>query len=200
MSHSTSTSTRARLSPASDRYSPSSPTAGRYRPSRGLRGWGGREVTVAPVDHVEGDLAPASGRRADRGFELPEERPARTLDHTEHLVEHSGPGIVRVRHVEGRGGRVERHQQRDLVGVGLAARPAPQDALVAAVERDDEVAAREVAVGELPGAVVRAVVAGAVERVDRPLVRALADMPVARAGARRGDPGAEARGIRVSPE
>ena len=44
ISHSTSTCTRARLRPASERCSPSSPTAARYRPSSGLSGWGGSEV------------------------------------------------------------------------------------------------------------------------------------------------------------
>ena len=38
ISHSTSTCTRARLSPASDRCSPSASTAARYRPSSGLSG------------------------------------------------------------------------------------------------------------------------------------------------------------------
>ena len=48
----------------------------------------------------------------------------------------------------------------------------------------------EVGVRELPRAVARAVVAAALERVDRALVGAFADVPVARAGARRARRGA----------
>ena len=98
-----------------------------------------------------------------------------------------GPGIVRVGNVEGAGAVLERHQQRDLVGVRLRARPAPQDALVTAVERDDEVVVGEVRVRELPSAVPCLRRSRDVERIDRALIGTFADVPVAGAGAGRGD-------------
>ena len=147
----------------------------------GLRGGGSHGGPIGARQ------AATQGRRADRGFELPEERPARALDHTEDLVEHSRPGIVRVGHVEAARGRVERHQQARSCRRRPRCAPTPQDALVAAVERDDEVAVREVGRRELASAVLRAVVPAALERVDRALIGAFADVPVAGAGAGRAD-------------
>ena len=138
--------------------------------------------------------------RADRRFELPEQRSAAAFDHREHFVEHRRPRVVRIGNVERARRLIERHEQSDLVGVGLVARPSAQDALVAAVERDHQVVAREVGVRELAGAVAVAVVPVPFERVDRALIGALADVPVTGPGARRGDAVTEARGIREPAE
>ena len=85
-----------------------------------------------------------------------------TLDHTEHLVEHAGTGIVRVGHVERARADGSNDISRAILSASASvARPSAQDALVAAVERDDEVVAREVGVRELARAVAGAVVAAA---------------------------------------
>ncbi|CAH0143482.1 hypothetical protein SRABI121_01067 [Microbacterium sp. Bi121] len=56
-----------------------------------------------------------------------------------------------------------------------------------AVERDDEVVLEEGCRGELPGAMSRTVVPATLERLQRALVRAFADVPLAGAGAARDD-------------
>ena len=64
----------------------------------------------------------------------------------------------------------------------------------------DEVAVGEVVVRELARAMLRAVVAAALEGFDRALVGGFADVPVAGAGAGRDHARTEARGIRELPE
>lgn len=85
----------------------------------------------------------------------------------------------------------EGEQQRDLALVGFIARPLRQNALVGAVECDDEVILGERVGRELTGAVSGAVVAAACERVDRALISVLADVPISGAGTARDDAAAE---------
>lgn len=91
----------------------------------------------------------------------------------------------------GRGVRVEGEQQGDLPLLVLVVCPFPQDALVRAIEGHDEVVVREGRGGELAGAVLGAVVTATGQGIDRAVIGALAEMPVACSGAARDDARAE---------
>ena len=124
-------------------------------------------------------------------FELREEAAGGGLNHTEHRIEHRRPCIVRIGHVHARRARVVRPQQEDLALIVFRAGPGAQDALVRAVERDDQVVLGERRCAELLGAMQRSVEAAPAEGVEGALVGALADVPVAGSCASRDDARAE---------
>src|SRR5699024_35815 len=74
------------------------------------------------------------------------------------------------------------------------------DALVRAVEGDDQIVLREGGEGELLRAMLRAVVATAGEGIERAMIGPFAEMPVTRSGAARHDPRAESLSLREIAE
>jgi hypothetical protein len=113
---------------------------------------------------------------------LPEQRRRRPLYHPKNPIEGRIVAVVGVGDVlQRRELGVELEQQPHLVLVRRVAGLVAQHPGLAAVERDHQIESGEVGRIELAGAVTAAVVAGAVEGGDRPLVRPLPHVPVARA-------------------